>query len=122
MVNSSSDNPIVITGNPNLSHFDPNGANRSHIDQINGRDVQMAPNSSPGQVGHEIGHGLGAGDQYAGGVDASGQVLTADVPGTQNSVMRDLGGPANSRTVDEIVTSADKHVECAPGPFLACGQ
>ncbi|HET9641209.1 MAG TPA: RHS repeat-associated core domain-containing protein [Allosphingosinicella sp.] len=98
---------IQLNPNSTLDATSPDGSKRSHIDEIGGRDVQLAPNDpTPSTVGHEIGHGLGAGDQYKDGVSANGDVLTADVPGSGNSIMRDLAGPANRQTMDEIAVGA----------------
>ena len=105
LVNSPDDNPIVLNGNPNLTL---SGKNRSHIDKIDGRNVQLAPNAPAEIAALEIGHALGAGDQYAGGVAVGNRVLNTDVSGTQNSLMRDLGGPTNTKSLDEIVKNADK--------------
>jgi hypothetical protein len=56
-----------------------------------------------------MGHTLGAGDQYSGGVGANGQKLTQDVPGSQGAIMRDYGGkPATQQTRNEIENNATK--------------
>lgn len=96
---------VQINPNANLNDTNPNG-NRSHINKIGGNDIQLAPNAQgPGTVGHELGHSIGAGDQYTGGVAADGHTtLTADVPGPQN-IMKNAVGPANTQTIDEIKNS-----------------
>jgi uncharacterized protein RhaS with RHS repeats len=104
---------IQIRPNAQLNDTSPIGPQRSHIDRIGGRTVEIAPNAAgPATPGHEIGHGMGAGDQYVGGVDANGQTVTVAPPGSANSIMRDLGGPANQQTLAEIVrapTNTVKH-------------
>lgn len=94
---------VNISTNNALSDA-PGSNNRSHVDKINGRNVEMAPDAVGSiTVGHEMGHTLGAGDQYKGGVDAGGAQLSNDVPGTQGAIMRDYGGqPASQQTRDEI--------------------
>ncbi|OHX25774.1 hypothetical protein BHL63_11775 [Xanthomonas alfalfae] len=94
---------VKISTNNALSDA-PGSNNRSHVDKINGRNVEMAPDAVGSiTVGHEMGHTLGAGDQYKGGVDAGGAQLSNDVPGTQGAIMRDYGGqPASQQTRDEI--------------------
>jgi len=99
---------LQINPNPLLNDTSQNPLDRSHIDAIGGRDIQIAPNAQgPTTVGHEIAHGLIAGDQYRGGVDVNGQVLPADVPGPTN-LMKNGTGQANQQTLDEIARSADK--------------
>ncbi|WP_234349364.1 RHS repeat-associated core domain-containing protein, partial [Xanthomonas citri] len=94
---------VNISTNNALSDA-PGSNNRSHVDKINGRNVEMAPDAVGSiTVGHEMGHTLGAGDQYKGGVDAGGAQLSNDVPETQGAIMRDYGGqPASQQTRDEI--------------------
>lgn len=102
--------PTAIQLNPNalLNDFSSNGADRSHINAIGGKDVQIAPNAQGATtVGHEIGHGLYAGDQYKGGVDTNGHVLPADVAGPTN-LMKNGTGQANQQSVDEVLQNADK--------------
>lgn len=75
-------------------------------DGIGGRNAQIAPNATIESIGHEMGHGMGAGDQYKGGIDRNNVRLTADVPSAQRSIMFDKGGPANQQTIDEIAAHA----------------
>lgn len=98
---------VKITTNQALSDA-PGSNNRSHADMINGRNVNIAPDAVGSiTVGHEMGHTMGAGDQYRGGIDANGQRLSSDVPGTQGAIMRDYGGsPATQQTRDEIENNA----------------
>lgn len=54
-----------------------------------------------------MGHTLGAGDQYKGGIDAAGNQLGGDVAGSQGAIMRDYGGRrATQQTRDEIENNA----------------
>ncbi|WP_082065057.1 RHS repeat-associated core domain-containing protein [Xanthomonas sp. MUS 060] len=70
---------------------------------------------------HEIGHGLGAGDQYKGGIDINGKSLPADVPGRAN-IMKDLtGSNANSQTLGEIIKAPTNVNTCAKGISAASG-
>ncbi len=88
----------------------PGSNNRSNTDHVNGREVNVAPDAvGKITVGHELGHVMGAGDQYQGGVDANGRPLTANVPGTSGAIMRDYGGGnATQKTRDEIMSNANK--------------
>lgn len=99
-IESPKDNPIIFKGDPSLT---VSGPNRSHIDQIGGRSVSMAPTPAPGTAGHEFGHGIDAGDQYVGGVDAKGNPITSMPTSSTNNIMADLGGPANQQTLQEII-------------------
>lgn len=72
-------------------------------------------------ISHELGHAGGAGDQYAGGVDANGNVLPADVAGSAN-VMKDLSGqPANSQSLGEIINAKTNVNSCDKGVSAANG-
>ena len=86
----------------------PGSNNRSHADKINGRNVEIAPDAVGAiTVGHEMGHTMGAGDQYSGGINANGRQLSSDVPGTQGAIMRDYGGnSATQQTRNEIENNA----------------
>jgi hypothetical protein len=68
--------------------------------------VEIAPNASARTVGHELGHALSAGDLYKDGIDVNGNKLLADAPNSSGSIMKDLLGPANQQTLDEIATGA----------------
>jgi len=98
---------VKITTNQALSDA-PGSNNRSHADKINGRNVEIAPDAVGAiTAGHEMGHTMGAGDQYSGGIDANGQQLSSDVPGTQGAIMRDYGGnSATQQTRNEIENNA----------------
>lgn len=73
-------------------------------------------------VAHELGHSAGAGDQYAGGVDANGNRVTTTVPGA-NSAMRNADGSnANSQTLNEIATTPHAQGVCAAGVSAANGD
>ena len=92
---------------------------RSETNAIGGDQVTVGAGgvnaASVATVSHEIGHTGGAGDQYAGGLGANGQTLSADVPGSAN-VMKDLSGqPANSQTLGEIVNAPTNTNACAQG-------
>lgn len=99
---------VKIKTNNSLDDTSNDGARRSHIDRLGGRNVDIAPNAADvGTVGHEMGHALRAGDQYKNGIDAAGNVLNADVPGSAGTIMRDYGGqPANIQTRNEILNGA----------------
>jgi RHS repeat-associated protein len=96
---------VNIATNGTLNDTSAN-ASRSHTDKINGRNVEVAPNAVGAiTVGHEMGHTLGAGDQYKGGVNANGNTTdeNSPSPSSQGSIMRDYGNkPANTQTKDEI--------------------
>lgn len=94
---------VTISTNPSKDAWGKTG-NTATTDKIGGSKIEMAPNEpSTANVGHEIGHSVGAGDQYRGGIDASGTRVSADIPGPSN-IMRDAGNGAgaNRKTVDEI--------------------
>jgi hypothetical protein len=99
---------------------------RSQTDKIGGSQIIIgatgAQAASATTVGHEVGgHAGGAGDQYKGGVDASGNKLPADVPGPAN-IMKDLkGAGANQQTLEEIVTAPTNTNACAKGVTAANG-
>jgi hypothetical protein len=63
----------------------------------------LSPNSLI--IRYEINHGIGAGDQYVGGIDVHGHTITTAPPNAANSIMGDLKGPANTQTIDEEVAS-----------------
>lgn len=102
-LNDNSDNPL----------------DRSHTDQIGGRNVELAPNiRGPITVGHELGHVTGGGDQYVGGVDANGNVIKQAPANSPSSLMKDLGGPANAQTLDEMIAApTNKHLQCTTNVF-----
>lgn len=97
---------VKITTNPTLSDA-PGSDNRSNYDHVTG-NIEVAPNAvGPITAGHEMGHPMGAGDQYKGGIDANGNQLTSNVPGSEGAIMRDYGGkPATQQTRDEIENNA----------------
>jgi hypothetical protein len=100
------DDAVKLNPNAKLNDLSKNGEERSHINHIGGRDVQVAPNAQgPGTVGHEVAHALKAGDQYAGGIDANGQKVIEDVPGPPN-LMKNAIGDANQQTLDELEKGA----------------
>jgi RHS repeat-associated protein len=71
-------------------------------------------------VSHELGHSAGAGDQYAGGTDVNGNVLSSDV--SNNNIMHDLGnGGANSQTIKEIINAPTNIRGCNAGVAPALG-
>ncbi|GEM_PF-2429814 len=106
LVPGSGKDTVQINANPKLNDMNSNGNLRSHTDKIGGRDVEIAPNAQgPGTVGHELGHVLDAGDQYKGGVSATGKPVTSDVPGPVN-IMKNAVGNANTQTVNEISRGA----------------
>lgn len=66
----------------------------SETNSIGGDQVTVGATGAeaafPRTMSHELGgHAGGAGDQFAGGIDVNGQVLSADVPGPDN-VMKSL--------------------------------
>jgi RHS repeat-associated protein len=115
-----------ITGNPHLDDTatGPLSFLRSHnngignlLDPKAGKDIQIAPNAAGAQTpGHELGHTVGAGDQYPGGVGADGLPVTSRGPDPSNIMRDSTGGAANQQTSDEIertaVTQTPKPAEC----------
>jgi hypothetical protein len=99
---------------------------RSETDKIGGSQVTIGATgteaATAATVAHELGgHTGGAGDQYKGGVDASGKTLPADVPGPAN-IMKDLtGAGANQQTLKEIVTAPTNTNTCSKGVSAANG-
>lgn len=118
---------VVVVTDKSLKDTNPDGGRRSHTDSIGGREVSLAPGSGLKTQKHEFGHTLGAGDQYGGGINARGQRLQNDVPGSQGSLMgRGTGAQPNQQTINEIsrnatasprntqmnCTSSGSHVDC----------
>jgi RHS repeat-associated protein len=99
---------------------------RAQIDKIGGSQIIIGATGTEAAtattVGHEVGgHAGGAGDQYKDGVDASGNKLSADVPGPAN-IMKDLtGAGANQQTLKEIITAPTNTNTCAKGVSAANG-
>jgi len=98
---------------------------RSETNRIGGDQVTVGAGgtdfANPRTMSHEFGHTGGAGDQYAGGVGANGQTLSADVPGAAN-VMHDLSGqPANAQSRGEIINAPTNTNACAQGVSAANG-
>jgi hypothetical protein len=108
---------IKLSTNAKLDDTSANGADRSHSDKIGGRDVQVAPNAvGPATVGHEIGHGIGAGDQYKGGLGADGKSLTQDVPGPANMMKTSGETQMNSQSLTEMKNApTNTTVHCSGG-------
>lgn len=98
---------VSVRTDRSLRDTNPDGARRSHTDSIGGREISLAPGSGQKTQKHEFGHTLGAGDQYEGGVNARGQRLQRDVPGSQGSLMgRGTGVAPNQQTINEISRNA----------------
>jgi len=117
---------IQFNLNPKLNDQSLNGKDRSHVaDGIGGRIVEIAPNAAGIEtLGHETGHVLGAGDQYATGLAADGKTrLSVDVPGPTNLMRDALQGP-NTQTIDEIYTGANSkrntQVDCTTQVHAGC--
>lgn len=98
---------VVITTDPKLNDSSTSGALRSHTDSIGGRQITLSPTADGNVVRHEGGHTLGAGDQYKGGVDANGQRLKSDVPGSNNLMRNNGSSTPNRQTIDEISRGAN---------------
>ncbi|HYI39610.1 MAG TPA: RHS repeat-associated core domain-containing protein, partial [Allosphingosinicella sp.] len=99
---------ISVRTDKSLTATNPDGAKRSHTDSIGGREISLAPGAGARTQKHEFAHTLRAGDQYKGGVDAKGQRVQKDVPGSQGSLMgRGQGMRPNRQTIDEISRGAN---------------
>jgi len=108
LVPGNDSDSMQINPNPALDDTSEDGGRRSHIDEIGGKKIEIAPNAKGAEVvGHEIGHGLRAGDQYKDGIAVNGKKLGADVPGPAN-IMKTATGPANTQTIDEIERGAKR--------------
>jgi RHS repeat-associated protein len=100
-----------LTVNPKLDDTKEKGEQRTHTNRIGGHDTQLSETAGPAAAAHEICHGMGCGDQYEGGVGANGLTLTKDpTPNARPNLMRDLGGPANHQSVDEIVHNPNNRI------------
>jgi len=115
---------VHLNANPKLDDTSPDGAKRSHADQIGGRVVEIAPNAAgEGTIGHELGHTQGAGDQYSGGIGADGKKVEFTVSGPAN-IMKTATGTSNTQTIDEIYKGASSknntHVDCTKGAKAGC--
>jgi uncharacterized protein RhaS with RHS repeats len=92
---------------------------RAETNAIGGNRTTMSASDRANVGAHEVGgHAGGAGDQYKGGVDRSGNILPASVPGPSN-IMRDLLGPANAQTLREILGGPTNKNTCAPNVHAA---
>ena len=116
---------VVNTVNtvPNTAGVTQSG--RSETNAIGGNQITLGatgPDAATAVTGsHEVGHALGAGDQYAGGLGANNQTLQADVPGPAN-IMKDLSGAnANSQTLGEVIRAPTNVSKCAQGVSAASG-
>ncbi len=123
-VDAAGPNINTINVVPDTAGVTPSG--RSQTNRIGGNLITVGAGGEDAAtvetVSHELGgHGGGAGDQYAGGVGANGQVLTEDVPGSAN-VMKDLSGqPANSQSLGEIIRAPTNTNTCTRGVGAASG-
>ena len=112
---------VTATVDPKLNSSSPIGSERPHIDKIGGNDIKLATDSGTGTINHEIGHHLGAGDQYSGGVGVDGKTLTSNAPGSDgNSLMRSIGGTLNSQSVGEILRSPTNTPQTQPPVDMRC--
>jgi hypothetical protein len=99
---------------------------RSETNKVGGDQITVGATgterATATTMSHELGgHGGGAGDQYAGGVDANGNRLSTDVPGPAN-IMKDLSGAgANQQTLQEILKAPSNTNTCAKGVTAANG-
>jgi hypothetical protein len=87
----------VVTVRPTLG--------RSYTNQIGGNSIQLRGTADAKVVTHELGHSAKAGDQYPGGVDASGNRIPATTEATRNNIMGDGTGRANVQTLREMAGS-----------------
>lgn len=112
---------VVLSLNPDLNDS-PGSTKRSNLNTLGGRNAQIAPNAIVETTVHEIGHALYAKDQYKEVVGADGKATTEALPGSENSLMGDLGGPMNQQSIDEIATGAmvSKPVTCNPQGITTC--
>jgi hypothetical protein len=113
---------ISLSTNAKLDDTSANGADRSHINSIGGREVQIAPNAAgPATAGHEIGHGIGAGDQYKGGVGVDGKTLTQDVPGAANMMKTSGETQMNAQSLTEMKNAPTNTVVKCSGELSGSG-
>jgi RHS repeat-associated protein len=99
---------VSVRTDSSLNNANADGARRSHTDSIGGREIRLAPGAGSKTQKHEFAHTLKAGDQYAGGVDATKQRVQRDVPGSQGTLMgRGAGTRPNKQTIDEISAGAN---------------
>ena len=106
-VNSSLDNPLMISENSTLDDTSEN--NRSNT---SGKKIEMAPGSSQNTISHEFSHGIGGEDKYQKKYDSNGKFVgTEPIKGHENTVMGDLRGRANSTQIGEIVKDADRVID-----------
>ena len=92
---------------------------REQTDKIGGDKVTISASTGTSVVSHELGHVAGAGDQYVGGIDASGKAVAT--PGPGNNVMQDLRGTANSQSLGEVIKAPTNTNSCAKGVSAASG-
>jgi RHS repeat-associated protein len=98
---------------------------RGETNAIGGDRVTVAATgkyaATPSTIAHEFGHVSGAGDQYKGGVDASGNVIKQE-DASQSGIMQSLnGGPANQQTMQEILRAPTNTNTCSPGTHAGNG-
>ncbi|WP_407290129.1 RHS repeat domain-containing protein [Xanthomonas campestris] len=113
----------VVNVVPDTANVTKSG--RSETNAIGGKKVTVGAGGADAAttltMSHELGHAGGAGDQYAGGVDANGNKLPANVAGPAN-VMKDLSGqPANSQSLGEIINAKTNVNSCGKGVSAANG-
>ncbi|HEX8644908.1 MAG TPA: RHS repeat-associated core domain-containing protein [Allosphingosinicella sp.] len=96
---------------PRLNDSSPNPAMRSHTEgRMGSRNINISTTLSERGAAHEFGHGLDARDQYTERGLPDGTVVTEILPGGENSIMGDMLGPANERTIMEILTSPNNRI------------
>lgn len=91
------------------------GLKDSFTNGIGGNRNSIRPTAGSDVVTHELGHSASAGDQYPGGHDSSGKKIPGDYVQTQQNIMGDGRGGANSQTLREMVEAPSSKTCTASG-------
>lgn len=108
---------------------DTNGvtkSGRSETNAVGGNSVTIGATgvdkATEETLSHEFGHVAGAGDQYLGGIDVSGNKLSADVPGPANLMKVLNQSSANDQTLKEIMEAKTNTNTCLKGVSAPTGK